>query len=57
MQFRVRRQTLIGDIRWADPYGDNWGWLSGTNIEYDITYDIAYDIEYDIAYDIAYDSV
>ena len=30
MQFRVHRQTLIGDIWWADPYGDNWGWLSET---------------------------
>ena len=32
MRFRVRRQTLIGDIRWADPYGDNWGWLSEATI-------------------------
>ena len=31
MQFRVRRQTLIGDILWADPYGDNWGCFSETN--------------------------
>ena len=31
MQFRVRRQTLIRDIWWADPYGDNWGWFSETN--------------------------
>ena len=33
MQFRVRRQTLIGDIGWADPYGDNWGWFSETSPE------------------------
>ena len=32
MQFRVRRQTLIGDIWWADPYGDNWGWFSETTV-------------------------
>ena len=31
MQFKVRRQTIIGDIRWADPYGDNWEWFSETN--------------------------
>ena len=30
MQFRVHRKTLIGDICWADPYGDNWGWFSET---------------------------
>ena len=30
MQFRVRCQTLIGDIWWADAYGDNWGWFSET---------------------------
>ena len=32
MQFKVRRHTLIVDIWWADPYGDNWGWFSETSI-------------------------
>ena len=36
MQFIVRRQTLIGDILWADPYGYSWGWLSETNTVCDI---------------------
>ena len=35
MQFRVRRQTLIEDIWWADPYGDNWGWFSETTSLYE----------------------
>ena len=38
MQFRVRRQTLIGDICCADPYGDNWRWFSETSGVYALTH-------------------